>query len=182
MAEPPPPGPGRLLPPEHGGGDPELIWPFPGENRDEWSEGPRLSDDPLDRRWTVPLCHAGLQDRWERGLVRYDVERRQAEILVWTPMSMGVGTSLTTDPGSYSVVSDGDRPDELWTANGDFSDDRALTDMNPWLSDVALSREQTHRIPGCGRGRTLWDSRCPPRIRGGHGGSAGRRDLRDLLQ
>ena len=38
--------------------------------------------------------------------------------------------------------SDGDRPGEIWTADGDFSNDRALTDVNPWLSEVALSKSQ----------------------------------------
>jgi len=38
--------------------------------------------------------------------------------------------------------SDGDRPDEIWTASGDFENARALTDLNPWLEEVALSKSR----------------------------------------
>jgi dipeptidyl aminopeptidase/acylaminoacyl peptidase len=38
--------------------------------------------------------------------------------------------------------SDGDRPDEIWTADGDFGNPRPLTEFNGWLDDVALSESK----------------------------------------
>ncbi|MGD8360046.1 MAG: prolyl oligopeptidase family serine peptidase [Gemmatimonadota bacterium] len=124
------------------GEEPELVWPFPGDNREEWGESPRL--DIV--RWTEDgrylFASRSDRDRWERGLVRYDLESREEEVLV---LDSDLYRSWTVAEDGSRVVfrrSDGDRPDEIWTASGTFENPRALTDMNPWLGEVAVSESR----------------------------------------
>ncbi len=123
-------------------GAPELVWPFPGETRKEWAEGPRLSI----AQWTEDgrYLYAGrsAREKWERGLVRFDLERKQEEVLV---LDSDLYRSWTVAEDGSRIVyrrSDGDRPDEIWVAGNDFNSPRAVTDMNPWLSEVALSQSR----------------------------------------
>jgi dipeptidyl aminopeptidase/acylaminoacyl peptidase len=124
------------------GEEPELVWPFPGENREEWGKAPQL--DIV--RWTDDgrylYASRSARDRWERGLVRYDLESREEEVLV-LDSDLYRGWTVAKD-GSRVVFrrSDGDRPDEIWTASGTFESPRALTDMNPWLGEVGLSESR----------------------------------------
>jgi dipeptidyl aminopeptidase/acylaminoacyl peptidase len=82
------------------------------------------------------------QDRWERGLLRFDVNARRSEELVkdenrYGDWSVSEGGSRIT----YRM-SDGNQPDELYVADGSFGDVRRLTDLNPQLADVALTRTE----------------------------------------
>ncbi|MGD2122101.1 MAG: prolyl oligopeptidase family serine peptidase [Gemmatimonadota bacterium] len=123
-------------------GEPELVWPFPGDSRKEWGEGPQLSVLQWTDDGRYLYASRAARDHWERGLVRYDLRRSQEEVLV---SDSDVYRSWTfAEDGSRMVFrrSDGDRPEEIWTASGDFGDARALTDMNPWLDDVALAESQ----------------------------------------
>jgi len=124
------------------GEEPELVWAFPGENREEWGEGPQLGIV----RWTEDgrflYASRSARDRWDRGLVRYDLDRRQEEVLV---SDTDLYRSWTVAEDGSRVVfrrSDGDRPDEVWTASGTLQNPRALTDLNPWLAEVALSESR----------------------------------------
>jgi len=124
------------------GGEPELVWPFPGENREEWGEGPSLGIV----RWTEDgrylYASRSARKEWERGLVRFDLETRQEETLV-LDSNLYRGWTVAED-GSRVVFrrSGGDLPDEIWTATGDFGSPRALTELNPWLAEVALAKSQ----------------------------------------
>jgi dipeptidyl aminopeptidase/acylaminoacyl peptidase len=123
-------------------GEPELVWPFPGDSREEWGEGPRLSVLQWTEDGRFLYASRAARDHWERGLVRYDLRRSQEEVLV---SDSDVYRSWTIAEDGSRVVfrrSDGDRPDEIWTASGDFENARALTDVNPWLGDVALAKSQ----------------------------------------
>ena len=121
---------------------PELVWAFPGENREEWGEAPGLSILQWTKDGRYLFASRSAKDRWDRGLARYDLQTRREELLV-------SGTDLlrsfsVAEDGSRLVFrrSDGDLPDEIWTADGDFENARALTDLNPWTSEVAFSRSQ----------------------------------------
>ena len=123
-------------------GAPELVWAFPGETRKEWGESPQLGIV----RWTEDgrylYASRSARDTWERGLVRFDLQRGQEEILV---LDADLYRNWTVAEDGSRIVfrrSDGDRPDEIWVADGDFGSPRAITDMNPWLSEVALSRSR----------------------------------------
>lgn len=124
------------------GEEPELVWAFPGETREEWGKAPQLGIVQWTEDGRYLYASRSARDRWERGLVRYDLENRQEEILV-LDSDLYRGWTVAKD-GSRIVFrhSDGDRPDELWTATGSFGDARALTELNPWLSEVALSESR----------------------------------------
>src|SRR5699024_1069170 len=49
-----------------------------------------------------------------------------------------------SEDGSTLVfrMSDGNHPDELWVSDADLRDPRVLTDLNPWLDEVALTRSE----------------------------------------
>jgi dipeptidyl aminopeptidase/acylaminoacyl peptidase len=124
------------------GEEPEMVWPFPGDSRKEWSEAPGLGITQWTEDGRYLFATKSAKDKWERGLVRYDLERRQEETLV---MDSDLYRSWTiAEDGSRLVFrrSDGDRPDEIWAADGDFENARALTDLNPWLEEVVLSKSQ----------------------------------------
>jgi len=123
-------------------GEPEMLWPFPGDTREEWADAPRLSIV----RWTEDGRHLyaarSARDRWERGLVRFDVEAREPEILV---LDENLYRSWTVAEDGGRVVylrSDGDRPNDVWAADGEMVNARALTEMNPWLDGVALAESE----------------------------------------
>lgn len=124
------------------GEEPEMVWAFPGETRKEWSEAPTLSVTDWTEDGRYLYATKAERDRWERGLVRYDLDRRQEEVLAYD--SDLYRSWAVAEDGSRLVFrrSDGDRPDEIWTADGDFSNPRALTDVNPWLDEVALSESR----------------------------------------
>jgi len=121
---------------------PELVWPFPGDTREEWEEAPRLNIEGWTDDGRYLYAARSARDRWERGLVRFDLERRQEEVLV---LDSDLYRSWTLAEDGSRVVfrrSDGDHPDEIWTADGAFGRPRALTDMNPWLAEVALAESR----------------------------------------
>ncbi len=122
--------------------EPELVWPFPGDTRKEWGEAPRLSVLQWTDDGRYLYASRAARDHWERGLVRYDLERSREEVLV---SDSDVYRSWNVAEDGSRVVfrrSDGDRPDELWTADGDFGNATQITDLNPWLDEVTLSKSQ----------------------------------------
>jgi dienelactone hydrolase len=123
---------------------PHRIWAFP-EDPDEREAMPRLTvvDWTEDGAWLY-LSHAA-RDRWERGLLRFHVEDGRQEPLV-SDGDLYRDWRIAED-GSRIVFrrSDGDRPDELWVAGGDFSGARALTALNPQLDSLVLSRSELIR-------------------------------------
>lgn len=79
-------------------------------------------------------------DRYDRGLARFDlaagrfIDLRRGHHLF--------GRWRMSEDGTIFVFteSDGDYPDDLCAADAAFSTVRKLTDLNPWLTDRALSR------------------------------------------
>jgi dipeptidyl aminopeptidase/acylaminoacyl peptidase len=82
------------------------------------------------------------KDRWARGIERYDVSAQQATELA---QDANLYSSWhVSDDGSRFVFerSDGDHPNEVFTAGRDFADARALTNLNPQLAGVAVSHTE----------------------------------------
>ena len=126
------------------GGEPEQIWAFP-EDEDEREAMPRLSVVQWTEDGDRLYLSRSARDRWERGFMTYDIQERTETVLV-ADSDLYRDLRVAED-GSRVVVrrSDGDRPDELWTGDGAFSDARPLTALNPWLDDIALSRSELVR-------------------------------------
>jgi len=114
------------------------VFEFQGEE----DARPRLSAEGWseDGRWVY--LGTSARDRWERGLVRLDVNTGRVQDLVKDANLYGDWN--VSDDGSRVVyrMSDGDRPDELYAADASFGQVRKLTDLNPQLADVALTRSE----------------------------------------
>ncbi len=119
-------------------GSVEVVVPFQGDEETR----PRLDL----QRWSADgrylYLSTSARDRWDRGLVRYDLQGRRTEDLV-KDANLYADWNVSED-GSRVVyrMSDGDRPDELYAADARFSDPRRLTDLNPQLDGVALTRSE----------------------------------------
>ncbi len=82
------------------------------------------------------------KDRWARGIERYDVSTQRATELA---QDANLYSSWhVSDDGSRFVFerSDGDRPNDVYTAGRDFTDAHALTKLNPQLAGVAMSHSE----------------------------------------
>ncbi|MDH3272600.1 MAG: prolyl oligopeptidase family serine peptidase [Gemmatimonadota bacterium] len=81
-------------------------------------------------------------DRWERGLKRLDLASGDVtEVLV--DENLYGGWRISADGGTMVFTrSDGDRPADVWVTDGGRSDARRLTDLNPQLADVPLSKTE----------------------------------------
>lgn len=87
------------------------------------------------------LTYSGTKE-WDRGLVRYDFETGEQRELVLDG-NLYRGWELSEN-GSQLVYffSDGDRPDNLFTAASDYSGVRRLTDLNPWVEEKKMTRTE----------------------------------------
>ena len=82
------------------------------------------------------------RDRWQRGLKRLDTATGAIETLV-LDSNLYRSWAVSDDGGTVVyTMSDGDRPDEIHVARGDFPAARRLTTSNPGLDDVALTRSE----------------------------------------
>ncbi|MFC1545157.1 prolyl oligopeptidase family serine peptidase [Gemmatimonadota bacterium] len=118
--------------------DVEQIHEFEGED----DERPRLglSAWSPDGRWLYFTTAA--RDRWERGLVRFDLQNRRFNDLV---KDSGVYRSWQmTEDGStfYFSASDGDQPNEFYRADASFTQVEQVTELNPWIRERSLTRSE----------------------------------------
>ena len=82
------------------------------------------------------------KDRWERGLVRYDLSSRQTTDLVKDGNLYG-GWRFTKDGRKiFYNFSNGDLPNDLYMADAEFRNTTRLTNLNPWLADLTLTRSE----------------------------------------
>ncbi len=119
-------------------GDIQTVFEYQGEE----SERPRLSVQGWSQDGRYVYIGTSERRRWERGLARLDLRSRRMETLVADANVYG-DWNVSKD-GSRVVFrrSDGNRPDELYVADARFADVRELTDLNPQLEGVALSRSE----------------------------------------
>jgi dipeptidyl aminopeptidase/acylaminoacyl peptidase len=93
-------------------------------------------------RWTPAgdalLVSYGERTRWERGVMRLDLQTKQLTALV-KDANLYQNVRFSRD-GSTVVyaMSDGDRPADIYVADSSFRNPRRLTDLNPWIAAKAL--------------------------------------------
>jgi len=81
-------------------------------------------------------------DRYDRGLVRFDIASKKFTDLRRGSALYGRWT-MAEDGGTFVFTeSDGDFPDELFAADAGFREVRKLTDLNPWINDRALAQTE----------------------------------------
>ncbi len=78
--------------------------------------------------------------KWERGLVRYNVEGKRMEDLV-KDSRLYSGFRLSRDGGTIVFSSgEGNRPADIYAADADFKSVRRITDANPQLGSRRLAK------------------------------------------
>lgn len=119
-------------------GELDLVYEFQGDEEDR----PRLGLQSWSKDGRYLYLSSSARDRWVRGLVRYDLQTRRMEDLVLDDKLYRAWR--VSEDGSRIVFtrSDGNRPNQIWVADGSMSDQRQLTDFNPWLRDVQLTRSE----------------------------------------
>lgn len=119
-------------------GEPRQVMTFEGEEETR----PRLTVQGWSEDGRHVYLATSARTRWERGLSRLDLAEERLETLVADTQLYG-DWSLSRD-GARAVFrrSDGDRPDELFVADTRFAEVRQLTNLNPQLDGVALSRSE----------------------------------------
>lgn len=116
----------------------ELVY----ELSEDDESGPRLNVE----HWTPDGRHLYMsyaaRDRWERGLVRYDLTTRQTSDLV-KDENLYRGWEFSEDGQKvFYSFSNGDLPNDLYMADAEFNDVTRLTDLNPWLANRTLTRSE----------------------------------------
>jgi dipeptidyl aminopeptidase/acylaminoacyl peptidase len=86
------------------------------------------------------------RDRWERGLLRLEVETQQIDTLV-VGSDLYSGWRLLGEEGDRLLYqwSDGDLPNEWYVADAELKEARPLTQMNPWIAERTLTRSELVR-------------------------------------
>jgi dipeptidyl aminopeptidase/acylaminoacyl peptidase len=88
------------------------------------------------------LVNYSERSRWERGVMRLDLQTRQLSPLV---RDANLYQNIRYSHDGSTVVytmSDGDRPAELFVADASFGNRRKLTDLNPWIATKALPKSE----------------------------------------
>jgi dipeptidyl aminopeptidase/acylaminoacyl peptidase len=115
-----------------------LVYPLSADT----NARPKLAFEGWSRDGRFLYLSRSARDHWARGIERYDLGTKQA-----TELASDVNLYSSwhvSDDGSRFVFerSDGDHPNEVFTAGRDFSEPHALTDLNPQLAGVALAHSE----------------------------------------
>lgn len=122
----------------------ELFHPAPEEEDEETSPRQSVIDWSPDGRYLY--VSEASRTEWQRGIAVVDLETGD-----WSRTSVDrttLGSWRLSDDGSRMLfeMSDGDHPEELYVVGAgqaiDVDGARQLTDMNPWLDEVALTRSE----------------------------------------
>ena len=82
------------------------------------------------------------RDKWERGLVEYDLETRQFSDLV-KDSNLYSSWQISEDGSKFFYsLSDGDRPEDFYVADPVFKNIKQLTDLNPWIENKKITRSE----------------------------------------
>lgn len=118
--------------------DMKLVYQFP----DDPDKAPRsdiVSWSPDGDYWYMSYS---ARDKWERGLVRYNLKDNKTDELVKDSNLYSQWRMSKDGSRLFYSFSDGDMPDDLFVVNRDFSDIKRLTDLNPWIKERMITRSE----------------------------------------
>ena len=119
-------------------GDINLIYKF--EDKDE--ERPDLEIESWTNDGTHLYISYSASDRWERGLLRYNIETQSTEDLI---LDQNLYRNWTISENASTIVytkTNGDVPPEVWVSSDSFDRPKKLTELNPWIKDVTLTKSE----------------------------------------
>jgi dipeptidyl aminopeptidase/acylaminoacyl peptidase len=116
----------------------ELVYELPEDEE----EGPNLNVVNWSEDGQHLYMTYAARDRWERGMVRYDLTSRQTTDLV-KDSNLYSGWRFTEDGQRvFYNFSNGDLPNDLYMADAGLQNATRLTDLNPWLANRTLTRSE----------------------------------------
>ncbi len=116
----------------------ELIYKSPKDK--EKAPNLRLNNWSPDGKFLYFTYSA--KDKWQRGLVRYDLQNQKMEDLI-KDSNIYSGIRMTKDGEKFIFnFSDGDSPNDLYMVNKNFEDKTRLTDLNPWIKDKKTTKSE----------------------------------------
>ena len=119
-------------------GDIKLVYKSPEDK--EKAPNLRITNWSPDGKYLYFTYSA--KDKWERGLVRYDLQNQKMEDLV-KDSNLYSGIQMTKDGKSFIYTfSNGDLPANLFITDNEFSNKTQLTDLNPWIKDKKLTKSE----------------------------------------
>jgi dipeptidyl aminopeptidase/acylaminoacyl peptidase len=118
--------------------DMKLVYEMPED--EENSPRLRIIDwKPDGSAWYMSYS---ARDKWERGLVEYDLETGQFRDLV-KDSNLYSSWQLSEDGSSlFFTISDGDRPEDFYVSDPDVENIKKLTDLNPWIENRKMTRSE----------------------------------------
>jgi len=116
----------------------DLVYELPED--EEESPGLSLIDwRPDGKSWYMSYS---ARDKWERGLVEYNLETRQFRDLV-KDSNLYTSWQMSKDGSKlFYNLSDGDRPSDFWVSDAEFQNVRKLTDLNPWIENKKITKSE----------------------------------------
>jgi dipeptidyl aminopeptidase/acylaminoacyl peptidase len=95
------------------------------------------------------------RDKWERGLVKYDLaEKKMTDLVKDSNLYSGWTLTKTGDRFIYQI-SDGDVPADYYIADTDLRNVKRLTDLNPWFAEKKISKSELIKYRDSD-GKELW--------------------------
>ncbi|MFC1564972.1 S9 family peptidase [candidate division KSB1 bacterium] len=116
----------------------ELVYEFP-EDRET---APNLSITSWSPDGRDLYMTYSAKDKWERGLVKYNLRTKQMTELVKDSNLYSRWTFTEDGERIIYNFSDGNMPNELFIADKDLNNRTQLTDLNPWLKEKTTTRSE----------------------------------------
>jgi dipeptidyl aminopeptidase/acylaminoacyl peptidase len=129
----------------------EDVYRFPKDREKE----PALSVTDWSHDGRFLFMTVSARDKWERGLVKYDlVEKKMTELIKDSNLYSGWTLTKSGDKFIYQV-SDGDIPADYWVADTDLRNKKKITDLNPWFTEKKISKSKLIKYRDSD-GKELW--------------------------
>lgn len=116
----------------------EMVYTFPEDKE----KAPRLNIfewSPDAKFWYMTYS---AKDKWERGLMKYDIENRNSVDLVKNSNLYTRWRMSKDNQKFFYNFSDGNEPNELYGTNIDFSNPKPLTDLNTWIKNKKITKSE----------------------------------------
>ena len=119
-------------------GNTEMIYEFPKDRE----KAPSLSINswtPNGRYWYM---NYSAKDKWERGIFKYDLEKKKIEELVKDKNQYSRFRMTKNGNKFFYNFSDGNTPADLFMCDENFNTKKQLTNLNPWLDNKKLTKSE----------------------------------------
>ena len=116
----------------------DLVYKFPPDR--ETAPTVSVTEWTPDGRYLYMTYSA--KDKWERGLMKYDIQTRTMQELVKDGNLYSGWRFTETGDKILFNFSDGDLPENLYIADKDLKNRIQLLDLNPWINDRLTTKSE----------------------------------------